>query len=139
MTVTEVNGLNRDANATVLVVEDNEPLLDFFSVLLRREGYRILVAANGVEALAIANSSPNDRIDILLTDVAMPYMSGIQLAESIREIRPEIKVLLISGLPHSEILNRCGPSFIPHFLPKPVSVSDLSAKVRRLAATSSTT
>ena len=50
MTVPEINGLNRDANATVLVVEDDQPLLEFFSALLRREGYRILAAANGVEA-----------------------------------------------------------------------------------------
>ena len=57
MTPPEINGLNRDANATVLVVEDDQPLLEFFSVLLRREGYRILVAANGVDALAIADST----------------------------------------------------------------------------------
>ena len=121
-------------NATVLVVEDDQPLLEFFSTLLRREGYRILAAANGVEALEIAKSNPDDPIDILLSDVAMPYMSGVQLAESLKQIRPEIKVLLISGLPHQEILDRCGPSFVPDFLPKPFSVSDLSGKVKELAA-----
>ena len=134
MTAPEIDGLNRDANATVLVVEDDQPLLEFFSTLLRREGYRILAAANGVEALAIADSNPGDRIDILLSDVAMPYMSGIQLAERLRANRPEIRVLLISGLPKQEILKRCGPSFTHHFLPKPCSVSELAGKVRQLAA-----
>lgn len=118
----------------VMVVEDDQPLLEFFSVLLRREGYRILVAANGVEALAIANSNPNDRIDVLLTDVAMPYMGGIQLAERLREFQPDMQVLLVSGLPYQEIVDRCDPSFIPHFLPKPFSVSDLKGKVKELAA-----
>ena len=134
MTVPEINGLNRDANATVLVVEDDQPLLEFFSALLRREGYRILAAANGIEALAIADSNPGDRIDILLSDVAMPYMGWIQLAERLRANRPEIRVLLISGLPKQEILKRCGPSFTHHFPPKPCSVSELAGKVRQLAA-----
>lgn len=131
--MTEITESNQNANATVLVVEDDQPLLEFFSTLLRREGYRILVAANGVEALEIAKANPDDRIDILLSDVAMPYMGGIQLAVSLKEILPDLQVLLISGLPHQEILERCGPSFVPHFLPKPFSVSDLSGKVRQLA------
>lgn len=131
--MTEIKELNRDANATVLVVEDDQPLLEFFSTLLRREGYRTLVAENGVEALKIVNSSPDEHIDILLSDVAMPYMSGIQLAETLMEIRPGIKVLLVSGLPHQAILDRCGPSFVPHFLTKPFSVYDLSGKMKQLA------
>lgn len=136
MTVTAIDESNPDANAnaTVLVVEDDQPLLEFFSALLRREGYRVLLAENGVEALAIVNGSPDVRVDILLSDVAMPYMSGIQLAERLREIRPEIKVVLISALPKEEILVRCGTSFIPDLIPKPFSVSALSGTVRRLAA-----
>ena len=137
--MTEDNSSERESPATVLVVEDDQPLLEFFSVLLRREGYRILVAANGLEALAMVESNPNDRIDILLSDVAMPYMGGIQLAESLMDIWPEIQVLLISGLPHQVILDRCGPSFKPHFLPKPFSVSDISEKIKQLTAVASAT
>ena len=91
--MTEINESSRDSKATVLVVEDDHPLREFFSVLLRREGYIILAAANGLEALEIARSNPDDRIDILLSDVAMPYMGGIQLAERLREIQPDIQVL----------------------------------------------
>ena len=134
MTEREMNGVNQDGTATVLVVEDDQPLLEFFSVLLRRDGYRILLAENGMEALAIAESNPNDRIDVLLSDVAMPYMGGIQLAERLREYRPDIEVLLISGLPHEEILNRCSPTLTPHLMPKPFSVAVLSGKVAELAA-----
>lgn len=132
--MTETSESNQNVSATVLVVEDDQPLLEFFSALLRREGYRILVAANGVEALEIAKANTDDPIDILLSDVAMPYMGGIQLAERLRENRPDIKVLLISGLPNEEILRRCSPTLTPHLLPKPFSVSVLTGKVRQLVA-----
>lgn len=131
--MTEISELNKDTSATVLVVEDNPPLLEFFCALLRREGYNILEAGNGLEALEIVNNSPDDRIDVLLSDVAMPYMGGIELAGIVRETWPGIEVLLISALPYEEIMDRCDPSFTPHFLPKPTSVSDLSGKIRELA------
>ena len=123
-----------DPSATVLVVEDDRPLLEFFSVLLRRDGYSILAASNGGEALEIADSAPNARIDILLNGVAMPHMDGIQLSERLRENRPDINVLLISGLPQQTVLDRCPPSFTPNFLSKPFSVTELSGMVRHFAA-----
>jgi len=132
--VTETSELDKDTSATVLVVEDNRSLLEFFCALLRRDGYKILFAENGVQALEIVDNSPNDRIDILLSDVAMPYMGGIRLAEMVRETWPAIKVLLISALPYKEIMNRCDPSFIYHFLAKPMSVSGLSGKLRDISA-----
>ena len=123
---------NQDSSATVLLVEDDRPLLEFFSRVLRRDGYRVLEAENGVEALKVAEDHSDDRIDVLLSDVAMPYMDGIQLAERLREIRPEIQVLLTTGLPIQMVMDRCGPTFKADFLPKPFSVSDLSGKIRRL-------
>ena len=132
--MTEVGNLNGDAAATVLVVEDDKPLLEFFCALLRREGYRIVAAANGEEALATAKNHPDERIDILLSDVSMPYMGGIQLAKLLKKFSPAIQVLLISGMPHEEILARCGSSFRPEILPKPFSVSGLSVKLTQLAA-----
>ena len=121
-----------DIGATILLVEDDAPLLVFFSTVLRREGYSVLPASNGVEALDIAKSRPNDPIHILFSDVAMPYMGGIQLAESLREMRPDILVLLTSGLPQQEVSNRCGPEFQADFLAKPFSVSDLASRIKLL-------
>ena len=62
----------------------------------------------------------------------MPYMGGIQLAESLREMRPDILVLLTSGLPQQEVSNRCGPEFQSDFLAKPFSVSDLASRIKLL-------
>ena len=123
---------NQDSSATVLLVEDDRSMLEFLSAVLRRDGYRVLEAENGVEALKVAEDHSDDRIDVLLSDVAMPYMDGIQLAERLREIRPEIQVLLTTGLPIQMVMDRCGPTFKADFLPKPFSVSDLSGKIRRL-------
>ena len=133
MTLANSDGNNRDVSATILLVEDDEPLLEFFSTILRREGYSVLSAVNGVEALDIAEARPNDPIHILFSDVAMPYMGGIQLAESLRETRPDIRVLLTSGLPQQEVSDRCGPAFEAEFLAKPFSVADLAGKIRLLA------
>ena len=132
MTLANSNGRNQKLIATILLVEDDEPLLEFFSTILRREGYSVLSAVNGVEALDIAEARPNDPIHILFSDVAMPYMGGIQLAESLRETRPNIRVLLTSGLPQQEVSDRCGPAFEAEFLAKPFSVSDLADKIRLL-------
>jgi len=118
--------------ATILLVEDETALLEFFSTILRREGYEVLTAENGVDALEIAKGPSGKAIDVLFTDVAMPYMGGIQLAANVREFRPNIRVLLTSGLPAEEVTERCGPEFNGEFLPKPFLVADLSEKMRTL-------
>lgn len=120
-------------NKTVLLVEDDVALLEFFSTIMRREGYKVIPAHNGREALEIATSQPDERIDILLSDVAMPYMGGVRLALSLREIQSGIKVLLTSAMPVEEVSSQCGPSFEPEFLAKPFSVSDLTAKINHIA------
>ena len=113
-------------------MEDNKPLLEFFSTILRREGYEVITAENGLEALDIAKSRSGERIDILLSDVAMPYMGGVQLALNLREIWPDIRVLLTSAMPFEEVSNQFGPTFQPEFLGKPFLVSELTDKIKML-------
>ena len=119
MTLADSNGTSSNVSATILLVEDEEPLLKFFTTILRREGYIVLSAVNGVEALDIAEARPNDPIHILFSDVVMPYMGGIQLAKSLRKTRPDIRVLLTSGLPQKEVSDQCGPAFEAEFIAKP--------------------
>ena len=88
--------------------------------MLCREGYAVLIAGNGLEALEVAEAQSTPRIDILLSDVSRPYMGGIQ-------------VLLTSGLPYKEVADRCGPEFKAEFLAKPFSVSNLAGKINMLA------
>ena len=125
-------GKTQTSDTAVLLVEDDGPFLEFFSTILRREGYEVLRAPNGLVALEIAESRPDRRIDILPSDVAMPYMDGVQLALNLRQIRPHIQVRLTSAMPFQEISNQFGSELQPEFLAKPFSVSDLTAKIKTI-------
>src|SRR5262245_38317969 len=82
----------------VLVVDDQPLLLGLYTQILRKKGYAIATATDGAEALRIARTY-SEPIDLLLSDVEMPGMSGIELAKLIVAERPETRVLLISGTP----------------------------------------
>ena len=125
-------GKTQTSDTAVLLVEDDGPFLEFFSTTLRREGYEVLRAPNGLVALEIAESRPDRSIDILPSDVAMPYMGGVQLALNLRQIRPHIQVLLTSAMPFQEISNQFGSELQPEFLAKPFYVSDLTAKIKTI-------
>jgi CheY-like chemotaxis protein len=81
---------------TVLVVEDEDALREVTRRILSRNGYEVLTAANGPEALKIVEHT-GQRIDLLLTDVIMPHMLGKELAGRMRELRPSLRVLYMSG------------------------------------------
>ncbi|MEY2459799.1 MAG: hypothetical protein QOG30_1629, partial [Acidimicrobiaceae bacterium] len=82
------------AGETVLVVEDQDAVRDVTVRILRRNGYVVLEAATGAEAISVA---ADNEIDLLLTDVVMPKMSGRELAEHLRISRPDLPVLYMSG------------------------------------------
>jgi CheY-like chemotaxis protein len=85
-----------ERNFTISVADDNLGILELVSKVLRMQGYQVLEADSGPEALDMA--ARHDRpIDLLLTDVDMPGMDGIELSRSMRAKRPETKVILMSG------------------------------------------
>ena len=84
------------ANATVLLVEDEEPVRVMMAEVLKTYGYKVLVASGGEAALAICQGF-SGTIDILLADVIMPKVSGPQVAEEITAMRPDVRVLFMSG------------------------------------------
>ncbi len=108
MRTLENHRTNGSQGMTVLLVEDDEALLELFLTILRRDGYEVLVSINGREELDLANSQFDRQIDILLIDVSMPYMRGIELAKALRQTRPDIQVLSTSGMPQQDVLNRAG-------------------------------
>jgi len=118
------------ATATILVAEDQAPVLQVVQRILGRAGYRLLSATCGSEALQLA-ASHGEPIDLLLTDVVMPGMSGPELAEQLRALRPDIKVLFVSGhLPDGDrdSLGDAG------FLAKPFTSRELLERVREMLA-----
>lgn len=83
------------SHATILLVEDEPAVKGLFAQALRREGYTVHEARNGVEALEVEKTI--DHIDVLVTDVVMPYMKGPELARQLMAKQSDLKVIFVSG------------------------------------------
>jgi len=115
-------------NETILVAEDAEPLRKLAKIFLEGQGFAVLTASSGEEALKVAGEFPG-RIHLLLTDVVMPGMNGRVLGEHLLEKRPEIKVLYMSGYTDSFIAGHGVLEEGTHLLHKPFTEEVLISKV----------
>ncbi|MBI2060999.1 MAG: response regulator [Nitrospirae bacterium] len=116
---------------TVLLVEDDDMVRTIACRILRAGGYEVIEASNAQEALArIEKSGP--RLDLLVTDVVMPGMSGWELVDLVRQNSPKTRALLISGYEAHQMLEKRMSDSYMHFLPKPFSMKTLSEKVREV-------
>jgi len=114
---------------TILLVEDEPAVRDATAEFLKRQGYRVLQATDGVEALALAKQYP-DPIHLTVTDVVMPNMSGGQMATEIHALRPSTKLLFVSGYAGKTVLDHKVFDLDTNFLQKPYTLKQLSAKIR---------
>ncbi|MEY4510070.1 MAG: hypothetical protein RLZZ450_2192 [Pseudomonadota bacterium] len=114
---------------TVLLVEDDEQVRAVNCTILRRSGYRLLEAASGDEALVVCEKFAAP-IDLLLTDVIMPRMSGRELADRMRSMQPGLKVLFLSGYTRDIIAQHGVLERGVAFLEKPVAPAALLRKVQ---------
>jgi two-component system, cell cycle sensor histidine kinase and response regulator CckA len=111
---------------TILLVEDEPAVRQLFATALTRAGYSVYEARNGQEAMKLFDEH-GDSIDMLLTDVRMPYMGGAELAHHLRGRRRTLKLLCISGYPGT-----LDADLAADFLAKPFSRDDLLKKVREV-------
>lgn len=116
---------------TILVVEDEKYVRLLLGKALAKQGYKILEASNGGEALLICEDH-KDPIHLLLSDVIMPRMSGPDLAQRLRLLHPEMKVLYMSGYAHDTITHHGILEKGINFIQKPFSIEKLSEKVRKV-------
>jgi CheY-like chemotaxis protein len=123
--VAETSGVSEQLE-TILLVEDEPAVRQLFAQALSRAGYSVYEARNGQEALKLFDAH-GDKIDMLLTDVRMPYMGGAELAHHLRGRRRTLKLLCISGYP-----GNLDPDLAADFLAKPFSRDDLLKKVREV-------
>lgn len=114
---------------TVLLVDDEPGVRGFEATVLRRQGYLVLEASNGEEALQVASDHGGEKIQLLLTDVVMPRMRGGELAQRLLAQYPRMKVLSVSALDNDDIAGSESLEAWP-FLQKPFSVDELARKVR---------
>jgi two-component system, cell cycle sensor histidine kinase and response regulator CckA len=114
---------------TILLVEDEAALRQPAREFLSSKGYTVIEAMDGDDALRIANNHTG-RIDLMITDVIMPHMGGAQLAETLAEKRPQMKVLFVSGYAENTILGHGPVDVMTRFLQKPFSLEELARKIR---------
>jgi two-component system, cell cycle sensor histidine kinase and response regulator CckA len=128
MAPTELPALRAGGPATILVVEDNPGVRSMVVRLLMRRGFSVVEAADGLEALGIAESYPSE-INLLLTDVMMPHMDGRELVEKLRHSRPELRVLYMSGYAQKASMRTHYISSSDAFVAKPFDPGVLVEKV----------
>ena len=116
---------------TVLVVEDEPVVREVAATILKEQGYCVLKADNGSEALVVAQNADVE-IDLLMTDVVMPVMGGRQLAEKFKELHPKIKVLFVSGHTDDALFRYGVLNEDTEFMQKPFTHAVLARRVRNV-------
>lgn len=121
----------RSGSETILVVDDNPAIVKLVATILLPLGYRVLDAESGTRALQLAEAGRGE-VDLLLTDVVMPGMTGAELAGVFEEKWPRVKILFMSGYMSPAISAEDRHSRQKGFLRKPLCPWELASKVREL-------
>ncbi|MCD6530996.1 PAS domain S-box protein, partial [bacterium] len=113
---------------TILVADDEPVLLNLLVDLLQSRGYRVLTAGNGAEAVELYKKRC-DEIDLVLLDILMPKMDGLEALKEIKKIDPGAKILVISGYAQMDKIDSCLEAGALGFVKKPFRISELSEKI----------
>lgn len=118
---------------TILLAEDEDDVRDLIATFLRSRGYELLVAANGAEALDLARTYEG-AIDLLLTDVVMPVVSGVDVARRLQRERPCMEIVFMSGYMPEPAEIRASAFPASTFLAKPFTLQSLGATLRAFSS-----
>jgi len=116
---------------TILLVEDEEAVRSFAARALRMRGYNVLEAGGGEEALEIVKSEAHT-IHLIITDVVMPSMDGPTMVRHVKQLKPDLRVIFMSGYAEEAFRRNDQSSEDIHFLPKPFGLKQLAAKVKEV-------
>lgn len=119
---------------TALVVDDEKAIRNIAAALLQRFGFRVITASDGLEAVE-AYAGNVGEITLLLMDLNMPRLNGLEAAERIRQLNPNVPVLFMSGYSREQVMERFGPQPHTDFIKKPFQSSELLAGVRSIIET----
>ncbi|MBM4288199.1 MAG: PAS domain S-box protein, partial [Deltaproteobacteria bacterium] len=131
--VREISPEQLAGQETVLLVEDNDSLRPLIGRALEKYGYQVLEARDGYEALSQVKQHPGN-ISLMVTDVVMPGISGSRLAESLKTLQPDMKVIYMSGYTEDVILRHGVQEKSINFIQKPFNIAHLLIKMREVIA-----
>ena len=126
-----IEPFNIGGKETILLVEDEEALIEMVRLMLESKGYKVLTAINGSEAIEMYRLRKN-KIDIVLTDMGLPEMTGMDVYKKIKKIKVNVKVIFASGYFEPEIKSELIKEGAKGFIQKPYSQDEVLRKLREL-------
>ena len=118
---------------TVLVTEDETEIRELLSMLFKAEGYTVLQAADGQTALDLVRKN-RDSIVLLVTDLGLPKLGGLELIKEARRVIPSLKIIAASGFGHANVRSELRAVGVEEFFAKPFSPLELLETAKRLLA-----
>jgi len=115
----------------ILVVDDEPAVLKIMKIVLEKSGFQVVLAGNGAEALEIFGQM-RDQIRILITDMAMPGMNGLDLIRAIRELNPAVDIVATTGMTTPDQMQAINDAGVRHVLSKPCGSHQLIELIRKL-------
>ena len=113
----------------ILIVDDNDCIRDFLTILLSRKGYRCESAVNGREAM---DKVAQSQFDVVITDVHMPEMDGITLTRELTLRFPDLPVMIMTGQPEDSLMESAIRAGAREVLEKPFAIPDFTVRLRRM-------
>lgn len=120
----------------ILVVDDEPGMRALFSFMLGAKGFEVRTAGSGEEALKNVKASP---YDLVFLDVRMPYMNGVEVLRSLRQMRPNISVVMMTGYAVEQLLNEAISEGARGYLRKPFTIEELMNSINGVLASSQAT
>ncbi len=115
---------------TILVVDDNQDLLETFAMILKRRGYDVQTACDGLDAV---DKFKEQNFDVTLMDIVMPEMNGVDAFKQIKEIQPEASIILMTASSDAELVQNAKDEGIQPIIQKPIRIDQLIQLINEAA------
>ncbi len=113
------------------MIDDEQPLVEIGKEILARLGYEVITRTSSIEALELFRAQP-DRFDLVITDMTMPQMTGVELAKELIQMRPDIPIILCTGFSKVITEDRAKAMGIRELVMKPFAIRDMADTIRKV-------
>jgi CheY-like chemotaxis protein len=121
----------RGGTERILLVDDEDSIVRMEQQMLTRFGYQVTARSSSIEALEVFRAAP-EKFDLLITDMTMPVMTGVQLSKKILEIKPDMPIIICTGFSTGIDNEKAAASGIRGYVMKPVVMNELAKKIREI-------